>query len=381
MTARRWTGIFGGRPSPRTPLRTSKLRHLRSLVLIWAIASVFFTHPKCSPAAANAAESDPYYAWHRPPTDASLSLNHAINQKFTSVLEEIERFGLSARMSCMDVARTLTWPLWGTAMWYFVGGMNDLALSPVPRTNTELREEYMPKSIYQHSRLWKWGFIVPPDPTIRVAGVNFSTDKLGHFFHEGREYFEVWHAALNAGHSGQDAHEIAIWSGIRDENMIQGDIISGIFSYADLEANEQGFRFLQSLCAEHAPGLRRVDGKWALTRAFDIRMWVNPCWDEAFYPSAFSPRVGEGVRKVLPSYCALRKRPHVARQRAFYEAQGCKSFSFYYLEELRLAGWIPDNEAYDLENLCPATATPEKYTGGKDGVSENAAGSKNEHTP
>ena len=335
-------------------LHVSSVRRIRALALLWVYASALLAQPMCTSGQAIAAETDPYYAWHRPPTDGTQRLNDAINEKFESVLDEINRLGISERLTCKDVARILVWPLWGTAMWYFVGGMNDLHLSPVPSTNTELREEYSPKSIYQNSRLWKWGFIVPPDPTIRVDGINFSTDKLGHFFHEGREYFEIWDAARAAGHANQEAHEIAIWSGIRDENMIQGDIISGIFSYADLEANEQGFRFFQSLCTAHTPNLYREDKTWKLTRAFDIRMWVNPCWDEAYYPSAFAPKVGAGVKQVLASYCALRKRPHVAFQRAFYDQMGCDSFSFFYLDELRQAGWIPDNADYNIDTLCSA---------------------------
>lgn len=303
---------------------------------------------------AYAAESDPYYAWLRAPRDTSTPLNARINQKFERALTELNQLGWANRLTCAEVANVMVWPLWGTAMWYFVGGMNDLDLTPVPSTNTELREQYMPHSIYQHSRFWKWGFIVPPDPTIVVDGINLSTDKLGHFFHEGREYYSIWQAAERSGHSSQEAHEIAIWSGIRDENMIQGDVISGIFSYADLEANEQGFRFFQRLCAEQEPWLIRGDEGWRLIRPFDIRDWVNPCWDESFYPSAFTPRVGEGVQKALRFYCPLRAQPDVRAQRERYRATGCDSFSYYYLEELRLGGWIPDNAPYDIDDVCAA---------------------------
>src|SRR5690606_8800015 len=111
-------------------------------------------------------------------------------------------------------------------------------LDYTPRTNTEYLEQHRPRSIYRDGFWWRLGFLVPPDPTMRVAGVHVSFDKLGHFFIDGRQYYAAFHEALAEGLSEEAARQTAIVEvGIRSETYIQGNAISGVFSYADLEAN------------------------------------------------------------------------------------------------------------------------------------------------
>lgn len=307
-----------------------------------------------------AAESDPYYAWRAPPPDCTASLNAAIQRRMQRALDDVNQRPLLRPRDCADVARALLQPFLGTTMWYFVGAMRGLGLKPSPATHTETRARYLPVGLYRHSVPWRWGFMVPPDPTVYAGDVLFSPDKLGHFFFEGWQYYEDWRRAKAAGHSDQRAHELAIWGGIRDESHLQGDFISGIFSYADLEANEQGFRFFRSLCNDPAPQLVRREGRWQLRTPFDIRAWVNPCWDEAFEPSAFAPPVGRGVTRSLQDLCPPRHRPSIAALFERYRARGCESFSWYYLHALEERGLVPDARPYRLDALCTQGAPAQR---------------------
>lgn len=306
----------------------------------------------------SAAETDPYYAWIAPPPDSTRQLNRRTNELMNAALRDVNRSWLRDRLSCDDVARAITRPFLPTAMWFFVGTMDGYGLRPTPRSNTEYMEHYTKRGIYRFSHLWKWGFIVPPDPTLRVAETFISPDKVAHFFHEGWQYYKVYRSHRQRGATHDEAHQAAIWDGIDDENMIQGDVISGIFSYADLEANEQGFQFYKSLCEGDDPVLVRVGEHWTLSKPFDFRDWVNPCWDEAFYVSAFSPHVATGVRRALRDYCGYWQSPDVQDRFARYRALGCHSYSFHFLERLSAASRIPDRTPNFIDEVCTSTRAP-----------------------
>lgn len=306
----------------------------------------------CLARPARSAETDPYYAWLHPPRDSTHALHAKLNEILDDALREVNRGWGWRRMSCPEVAQALVRPLRPTTMWFFVGAMDGYRLDYSPRSNTEYREEYAPRSIYREAGPWKWGLIVPPDPTLRIAGVNLSPDKLGHFFFEGWQYYTTYHAALEDGLSEREAHEKAIRHGIREETFIQGDVISGIFSYADLEANEQGLQFYLRLCDDEAPLLQKGPDGWRLTRELDLREYVNPCWDEAFYPSAFDEKISEGVRRAMREYCEVRERPDVEELFRRYRARGCSSFSYHYLEELAAKGEIPDRRPFTIDAVC-----------------------------
>lgn len=306
---------------------------------------------------ASAAETDPYYAWLHPPRDSTDALNRGVNEILADSLRELNHGWRWRQMSCPEAAHALVRPLFQTTtMWFFIGAMDGFKLDYVPRSNTDYRNGYQARGIYRDSILWKLGFVVPPDPTIRIRDIHISPDKLGHFFHEGFQYFRAYNSILGDGRPPEEAHKKAIWHGIYEESWIQGDFISGIFSYADLEANEQGLRFYRSLCDAESPLLVKEAGGWRLLRELDFREYVNPCWDESYYTSAFDPVVGEGVRRALRDYCGVRRWPEIERMFRRYDAEGCSSFSYRYLEELAAAGTIPDRRPFTVEAVCEASS-------------------------
>lgn len=123
-------------------------------------------------------------------------------------------------------------------------------------------------------------------------------DKLGHFFAEGWEYFEK---SRKEGGTLQEALE---W-GRRQEAGKFGFATTGIFSFADLVANFNGWRFWRAVLGEGIDPLagkvanwfarpyvacetqliasithRRIVRAWDLNREFDIKDYIDGAWDE-----------------------------------------------------------------------------------------------------
>lgn len=311
--------------------------------------------------AAGAAETDPYYAWVRPPRDSTAALNRAVNRLLQSAIDEVNGSWGWAELTCPDVTARMAIPLVRTGMWFFVGAMDGNELDYTPRTNTEYVEHHRPRSIYRDGFWWRLGFLVPPDPTLRIADVHLSFDKLGHFFIDGHDYYVVFHDALARGLSEEAARQTAIVEqGVRAETYIQGNAISGVFSFADLEANWQGFLFYRALCDGEAPLLVKDGAGWRMREPLDLRDYVNPCWDESYYASSFDPRVGVGVKRALRAYCAVVDEPYVAALRRRYRERGCGSDSYRFLEKLAARGRIPDRTQYTIDAVCAEAADDER---------------------
>lgn len=144
-------------------------------------------------------------------------------------------------------------------------------------------------------------------PSMRLKGLSdmvwvnghfIGLDKLGHFFAEGWSYFEMTQAPE---HSLNDAIR---WGHEQEEGKF-GLVTTGVFSYADLAANFNGWRFWNQIRRAHNDPLRGFWGNlfagaqiscsfqvmasikqrqwvyaWELKQDFDIRDYVDGAWDE-----------------------------------------------------------------------------------------------------
>ena len=155
-------------------------------------------------------------------------------------------------------------------------------------------------------------------PTINLYGVYLGTDKLGHFFQQGFEYYEVYAEEMRK--SGDEALAIrkAVLKGVGQENGIYGKFIDGVFSNADLAANYAGFKFYLNLTrpivvgGKTCPAMLVLDGEaWRVNpelAAGFMRVYVTDHLNEARNPSKYSKplrpvihrnvgvRVGEWMR-------------------------------------------------------------------------------------
>ena len=129
---------------------------------------------------------------------------------------------------------------------------------------------------------WVFGF----GPTIRVNGVYIGTDKIGHFFSQGRKFYRRYRRM-------GDETQAARWS-IVTETGLFGRLTTGVLSNADLVANYEGYRFYRSLFEAgvvhgKAAIFRWLDDRPVRQRAFTWADHINPFWDEALNPNAYSP--------------------------------------------------------------------------------------------
>jgi hypothetical protein len=116
-------------------------------------------------------------------------------------------------------------------------------------------------------RLWAQKTFPILNPTMRVNDICVGSDKLGHFFQQGHEYFEEAH---RSGKGPADAEKM----GRETEAGGFGLAATGVFSNADLEANRQGLKFYEDLNA--TPSM-----------TFDIAKYINVNWNEEFKPSLY----------------------------------------------------------------------------------------------
>lgn len=311
---------------------------------------------------ARAAETDQYYSWYVRVPDATEPLDERINKGFAEALREVNAASPES-LSCGDVALRMLDKQFRTAVWFVVGATKDWGFPYRPASTTEFQEQYEQVSLYRYFGLFPFGVLIPVDPTVRVGDVYLGTDKIGHFLTNGPRYWQVYTRTREQGATVDDALQAAVDLGIEQEAGILGGVITSTFSYGDLEANFQGLELVRSWCEggglvladgeEHVVQGERTRGKaWRLTRPFSMKDWVNPCWDESFYPNAYSGPTAAGVKKALQGYCRLRTRPDIAARRRLYREAGCHSFSVKYLDERIAQGKIPDPAPFTLERAC-----------------------------
>lgn len=306
-------------------------------VAAFVVCASFASFAWSPPAYAN--ETDPWYAWVHPPRDGTEALNQAINERF--------RHGLSFTnkgMTCREAAARMTMSMRTAAFFFFLGDLSTWGVDYTPRTASEYFEQTTQRGSYRHM----YG-LMPLDPAMRSGDVLFGTDKLGHFFTNGLRQYDTFEKARADGLDEHEAMRRAIEDGVREEQTWLGLYPSGIFSYADLEANHQGVVFFRSLCEGGA--LVRSDDTWTLREPFDIARYVSPCWDEAYRPSYFS-RAADAAREGLREMCSDLARPDVRARLAAYRQRGCASEALRVVDEMVRRGDLPDPTPWSFSHVC-----------------------------
>jgi hypothetical protein len=144
-----------------------------------------------------------------------------------------------------------------------------------------------------------------------IDGQLVGLDKLGHFFSEGWQYFEI---SRQADSSLEDALD---W-GSGKEAGLYGYTTTGVFSYADLVANFHGWRFWNRVLLKRRDPLSGVIDRlfdrpyvtcniqiidsfrqfrlvraWQLNRQFDLGDYVDAMWDEGNNCNSYADAVIE----------------------------------------------------------------------------------------
>ncbi len=174
----------------------------------------------------------------------------------------------------------------------------------VDRLSTPKRE-----SIYAGHPFWATRVIgfFGVGPTIKLNGQLIGSDKLGHFFSQGKKfYFRFLESS-----SEPEAAEHSAYT----ERAIFGQLTTGVYSNADLVANYEGFLFYRSLfednIIEDKPAILswRDDG-WQIQRKFTFADHVNAYWDEALNINHFDALLYPHMKERLSGFCDdYRKNP------------------------------------------------------------------------
>ncbi len=147
--------------------------------------------------------------------------------------------------------------------------------------------------------------------TIRLAGSLVGTDKLGHFFSQGKKYY--------LSHLAGWKEESVVGRGEFNERWIFGQLTTSVYSNADLVANYEGYLFYRSLFEDGiVPGkaaiVRFTGDRAEIARPFSWQDHVNDFWDEALNPSHMSPGLARAMQRAIRGVC-----PDYARDPAAFE--------------------------------------------------------------
>jgi hypothetical protein len=228
-----------------------------------------------------------------------------------------------------------------------------------PRSLT--RRQFRKISIYRDH---PFGIVVAAN--VQLHGIRMGLDKLSHFrgggfiyFKQYNDYIHKYKRQYDAPLARRKAFEEAIDLGIKSEHSLLGTRGTGVFSYADLEANFQGLKLLLNLCLDPEPGshpyLSQVtrDGKkqWVLAKSVNMARYFNPSFDEFINPSVFSDKVWPTTATQLKKYCPQLHTPAFAD---FYPADlfQAPSANRLYLQRLINHGTLVDPTPYSLKTLC-----------------------------
>jgi hypothetical protein len=135
-------------------------------------------------------------------------------------------------------------------------------------------------------------------PTIRLYGVDLGSDKLGHIFEHGYQYFTEYTGARDRGMGEADAIAVAVQYGVLQERTVYGAMTTGVYSNGDLAGNYAGFEFYRNLFHEVRIGDRTLppivsrDGaRWIVDPERDnaelLKPFISEHLNEAYNPSLY----------------------------------------------------------------------------------------------
>ncbi len=311
-----------------------------------------------------AGEVDHYMAWDHLPKDESKMLNQLYNKEIQVALNTINK--KNGDCDCEDVA--------GDILRHFGVSLNSPMekhlkesneFDKYPRPDTPLNERYK-HSIYRRDLPLKnlnnfqdLSLHLQIDEIINIGGVYIGVDKLTHFTASGYLYYEIYRRILSKTDSEETAKNTAVEAGVFGEKNLLGKIPSGVFSYADLESNYQGFMFALDLCRDSPIKLIRADSGWKLSGEFDLRNYVNPLWDESYNPSYYyenqnltlTPK-SSAVLENIPDYCLMYQSDKIQSLFAYYDQIANPSYSDVYVKSLIKSGVLPNPDPFNIRILC-----------------------------
>ncbi len=160
---------------------------------------------------------------------------------------------------------------------------------------------------------------------VNLNGHLIGLDKLGHFFAEGWQYFEI------SNEETQSLTHALAW-GKQKEAGLFGSTTTGVFSFADLATNLDGWRFWNKVLLKKKDPLKNALGNlvnrpyiscdlqildsiwqlrlvraWEINTRFDISDYANAAWDEGincnhYATPAIEAKVQARIHEIAPNF-------------------------------------------------------------------------------
>lgn len=244
-----------------------------------------------APLEITAYETDQFSHRLEPITDSTLVLNERVNASIESTV--------AAWQGPRDDWKFVT------AIYHDLGGhhwVDRIERWAMKSDEVERLQPSRRESIYQGHPFWatRVAGIFGVGPTIKLNGQLIGSDKLGHFFSQGRKFYRRY---MSSGDEAQAAEHSAY-----TERAIFGQLTTGVYSNADLVANYEGFRFYLSLFEDNViPGKPAIlawqEDHWVMQRDFTWADHVNEYWDEALNINHFDRILYPYMQKRLMTFC------------------------------------------------------------------------------
>lgn len=236
-------------------------------------------------------ETDPYTNRHVTISDSTSVLDDQVN----IALDEV------------SASWTKGEDEWGfvVAVYHTLGGLHWVdklerwaissdAVEKLPNSRKESIYQGLPLYATRVAGLFGYG------PTIKMNGAYVGTDKIGHFFSQGRKFYGRY---LRHGDEVRAARRSII-----TEKYLFGQLTTGVYSNADLVANYEGYLFYRGLFHDDIVAGKRaifrwMDGKPVKQRNFTWSDHVNAFWDEAINANHYDRLLLPHVRKRLIALC------------------------------------------------------------------------------
>lgn len=114
--------------------------------------------------------------------------------------------------------------------------------------------------------------------TVNIKGKVVGSDKFGHFFGQG--YTMATKFLLKK----QSLAQVLEYGDFTEKSYF-GLQANGVYSYGDLAANYEGFKFWMRLTGSYQkdgaePYVKCVNGNWKINASFDWDEYISPAWDE-----------------------------------------------------------------------------------------------------
>jgi hypothetical protein len=300
--------------------------------------------------AADALETDQYYAWGRPLADSTDAVNARFNLELERAIASFpaDRQPESCRKVAIAYRKRMRFLLLHEIQ---VWAWNSEWVDRIPNGADE-QQEYRRTNLYSNHPLIDTGTWMPYTPTLEVAGVRFGTDKLAHLVSSGWTYYSEYHKGIKKGETPEDAKRRAVNRGIVEESLILGKLASGVTAIPDLEANYAGMHFYLDLCDIEDPILKLGEDGWFISRPVDLRDYVTPRWDESFQPPIYTKGRWRKVKPVLETYCDRLADPQVVAMRRSYRDRDKESLVGELVAERVAEGKLRDPAQFSIEAVC-----------------------------